>query len=146
MAKNTTYSFQDAIATLNFAGIIPVTITGVGAGSISISMAGEKTVHDVAADGSVMVSKVLGNNGTIAMEIQQTSSAHKLLMLWYNYLVETGSSEWANNTIVVTNKVLGYTFEATGVSPQKLPDFSMQAQGQKITWNFMCAEITQLPA
>lgn len=141
-----TYSFGDVVASLNFAGIIPIVITGQGTGSIDTSMSGEKTVHDVAADGSVMVSKILGNNGTIALSLQQTSSAHKLLLLWYNYILNAPSNEWANNTITIRNNVLGETIVATGVSPQKLPDKPYQAQGQKVTWNLMAAEIIQLPA
>lgn len=141
-----TYSFGDVTASLNFAGVLPISITGQGAGSIDISMAGEKTAHDLAADGSVMVSKVLGNNGNIAISIQQSSAAHKLLLLWYNYVLAASSAEWANNSITVRNHVLGETTIATGVSPQKLPDKPYKAQGQQVVWNFMAAEIIQLPA
>ena len=146
MAGHATYSFDAVTATINFAGIIPMTVTGEGTGSIDTTMAGEKTVHDVAADGTIMVSKVLGNNGMIALNIQQTSSTHKSLLLWYNYLLAASSSEWANNSITIRNNVIGETIVATGVSPQKMPDKPYQAQGQHVTWNLMCAEITQLPA
>lgn len=143
---HTTYSFADVTATLNLAGMIPMTITGAGAGSIDTTMSGEKTSHDLAADGTVMVSKILGSNGSIALNIQQTSPTHKLLLLWYNYILNAPSSEWANNSLIIRNDVIGETIEATGVSPQKLPDKPYQAQGQKVTWNLMAAEITQLPA
>lgn len=146
MARHTTYSFSDVVATLNFAGIIPLTVTGEGVGSIDISMAGEKTAHDVAADGSVMVSKLLGDNGSIAISVQQTSSIHKNLLLWYNYIKAAPSNEWANNSLTIRNNVIGETTVATGVSPQKLPDKPYQAQGQKVTWNLMAADISQLPA
>ena len=146
MAGHTTYSFGDVTATLNFTGIVPITVSGEGTGSIDTTMAGDKTSHDIAADGMVMISKVLGNNGTIALNIQQTSSTHKLLLLWYNYILGASSAEWANNSITIRNNVLGETIVATGVSPQKLPDKPYQAQGQKVTWNLMAAEITQLPA
>ena len=141
-----TYSFEDVTATLNFAGVIPIEVTGKGVGSIDISMATEKTAHDVAADGAVMISKIKGNNGSIAMNIQQSSPTHKLLLLWYNYLLNSSSSTWANNSITVRNNVNGESTIAIGVSPQKLPDKSYQAQGQRVTWNFMAADISQLPA
>ena len=146
MAVYSTYSFADVIATLNFAGIVPLTLTGEGVGSIHVTMATEKTAHDVAADGSVMISKVPGNNGSIAIEIQQSSEAHKLLLLWFNYLMSTDSSQWAANTIYLANHVIGETIYAEFVSPQKLPDKPYQAQGQKVTWTFMSGNITQLPA
>lgn len=146
MADYTTYSFGDVVAVLNFAGIIPLTITGQGAGSIDTTMTTEKTAHDVAADGSVMISKILGNNGSIALNIQQSSAAHKVLLLWYNYLLSADSSQWANNQIVIRNNVLGETIIAEFVSPQKMPDKPYQAQGQHVTWNLMAANITQLPA
>ena len=146
MASHTTYSFGDVTASLNFAGIIPLTVTGAGAGSIDTTMAGEKTAHDVAADGTVMISKILGNNGSISLNIQQASSTHKNLLLWYNYILNAPSSEWANNSITIRNNVIGETLIATGVSPQKLPDKPYQSQGQRVTWNLMAAEITQLPA
>jgi hypothetical protein len=146
MAKYTTYSFGDVVATLNFAGIVPLTLTGEGVGSINTAMATDKTAHDVAADGSVMTSKILGNNGTIAIEIQQSSPAHKLLLLWYNYILNAPSSEWANNSITIRNNVIGETILCEAVAPQKLPDKPYQASGQKVTWNLMAANITQLPA
>ena len=146
MAFHSTYSFTDVTATLNFAGVIPITISGAGAGSIDTTMAGEKTAHDVAADGTVMISKVLGNNGSVALNIQQTSPTHKLLLLWYNYILGASSAQWAANTITIRNHAIGETIIATGVSPSKLPDKPYQAQGQKVTWNLMCADITQLPA
>jgi hypothetical protein len=142
---HSTYSFDAVTATFNFAGVIPITITGQGAGSIDTSMSGDKTVHDVAADGSVMVSKVLGNNGTIALSIQQTSPAHRLLRLWYNYLLNSSASVWAENSITIRDSLNSTTIMATGVSPQKKPDIPYKAQGQQVVWNFMAAEITELP-
>ena len=146
MAKTSTYSFGDVTATLNFAGIIPYSITGEGTGSIDITMATEKTSHDIAADGSVMVSKILGDNGSVAISLQQTSTAHKMLLLWYNYLKAASSSEWANNSMVIRNNVYGETIVCTGVSPQNKPGISFQAQGQKVTWTLMAADIQHLPA
>ena len=139
------YSFQDVSATLNFSGVIPMTVTGQGTGSIDISMTGEKTVHDIAADGVPMVTKVLGNNGLIAISIQQTSPMHKLLMMWYNYLLAASASVWADNSITIRDTNNNTTIIATGVSPQKKPDKPYKAQGQQVVWNFMAAEITELP-
>lgn len=141
-----TYSFEDVTATLNFSGVIPIEVTGAGVGSIDINMASEKTAHDIGADGTVMISKIKGNNGSVAISLQQTSPTHKLLLLWYNYLLSAPSNVWASNSITIRNNINGDTIIATGVSPQKLPDRSYQAQGQRVTWNFMAADISQIPA
>ena len=142
---HSTYSFEAVTATLNFSGVVPITITGKGAGSITTSMSGEKTAHDIAADGTVMISKLLGNNGSIALSIQQTSSVHKLLLLWYNYVLAADASVWADNSITIRDSINKTTITAIGVSPQKKPDKPYQAQGQQIVWNFMAATITELP-
>lgn len=92
-----------------------------------------------------MVSKIQGDNGTITLTVQQTSSAHRMLLAWFNYQKAASSSEWINNTMVIRNHVYGETITASGVSPQNKPGVSYQAQGQKITWTLMAADIQHLP-
>ena len=136
------YGFGDVTASFAYGGRTKSS-TGAGIGSIGISMAGDKTAHDVAADGAVMVSKLAGKNGTITIAIQQTSELHEWLMKWYKYIEsEAPLSEFASMTITITSKNLGVETVCTGVSPQKLADRSYQAQGQHVTWNLMAAEIT----
>ena len=88
MARTTTYSFLDMTGSLSHPTIGDYVFTGEGVGQITVAYATERTSHDVAADGSVMVSKVAGNNGTITIECQQTSAVHKWLLAWYNALWE----------------------------------------------------------
>ena len=144
MAKTTTYSFTDVSCALNFDGIVPYVITGEGVGSITVTMSTDKTTHDVSADGSIMVSKIAGNNGTIAISLQQTSYANTLLKLWYNYLLAANATSWANNSLTITNLVTGDVITATGVSPQKRADLPLQAQGQQRVWNLMAADIQEV--
>lgn len=120
-------------------------LQGEGMGSISVAMAGDRTAHDVAADGSVMVSKIAGNNGTISISVQQTSPLHKFLLGWWNYIKDpnTPSSEYALATIMIRAVSMGEETFATGVSPQKLPDKPYQQQGQQVTWALMAADIDQ---
>jgi hypothetical protein len=143
--EHSTYSFESVMAALNFAGIIPISLSGKGIGSIDVEMSGEKTTHDVAADGAVMISKIPGNNGTISISIQQSSPVHKLLLLWYNYLLTAPASVWAENTITIRDSLNNTTITAIGVSPQKKPGKPYKAQGQQVSWVFMAAEITELP-
>jgi hypothetical protein len=125
-------------------------LSGEGIGSITISMAGDRTSHDVAADAAIMISKIGGNNGTIALSIQQKSPIHKMLLGWWNYIKDanTPSSEYALATITIrtTEDSSGNTGEeitCTGVSPQKAADKPFQAQGQQVVWNLLAADIDQ---
>ena len=137
------YSFEDVTASFEHPGVGAASTTGAGIGSISIAMANDKTVHDVAADGVVMISKIAGSNGTIAVSVQQTSQIHKYFLKWYNYVTTAPASEWAKMNITIKSNNLGDVTTCVGVSPQKLADRPYQAQGQQVTWNFMSAEITQ---
>jgi len=110
---------------------------------VAIARANDNTQHDVAADGSVLVSKILSKNGTMQLAIQQTSEAQNWLKKWYNYLMVAPTSEWARTSAVLKNPSGNETFNMHGVSPQKRPDASFQATGQQVTWNFLCAEISE---
>lgn len=143
MATTTTYSFSDVSAVVSHPSVGQNVINGQGVGTITTTMATEKTTHDVSADGSVMVNKIPGDNGTIAISVQQTSAVHKWLLNWYNYIKAASTSQWALASITVQSPVMGDLITATGVSPQKLPDRPYQAQGQMVTWNLMAANIQQ---
>lgn len=140
-----TYSFQDVIAAFACPSVGAASSTGAGIGSIALDMATEKTTHQVAADGTVLISKVLGDNGTVAVAMQQTSQLHKYLLNWYNYINSANADiqAWASMVITISSANLGDNSICTGVSPQKLPGRPYQAQGQSVTWTLMAAEITQ---
>lgn len=138
-----TYSFSDVTMTISHPALGQCTVTGEGIGSINITMATDRTTHDIAADGSVMVSKIKGRNGAIGLSVQQISSLNKWMTKWYNYLETAATSEWAKTSVTVRSPIMGETIKATGVSPQKLADKPYQAQGQQINWNLMAADIQQ---
>lgn len=146
MAKDyTTYSFEDVTCSLSHPNVGSKSTTGAGVGSITISRATTKTAHEVSADGRVMISKIAGNNGTVALSIQQTSELHQwLLNTWYNYVdsPEASTEDWAAMNITIKNNNLGDITTCTGVSPEKVADIPYQAQGQMITWNLMAAKIS----
>nr|DAV21116.1 MAG TPA: Protein of unknown function (DUF3277) [Caudoviricetes sp.] len=141
----TTYSFTDLAGSISHPTFGAYLFDGTGIGSVTISKATDRTAHDVAADGSVMVSKIAGNNGTLTIECQQTSAIHKWLLAWFNVLWQLPTSEWASTSITLRNSATGTRHIISGVSPQKEPDTPYQSQGQRVTWNLMCAEITNLP-
>lgn len=142
----TTYSFKDS------SGAFTHPIAGaflfggqVGLSQMHISMSTEKSTHDVASDGTIMVSYISGDNGSCALEIQQTSALHAFLLAWYNTiktLADQGNvTNWATAAITIRNVVDGSTHVLTGVSPSKIPDKVYTAQGQKITWTLMATDV-----
>ena len=141
----TTYSFTDLAGSISHPTFGAYLFDGTGIGSVTISKATDRTAHDVAADGSVMVSKIAGNNGTLTIECQQTSAIHKWLLAWFNVLWQLPTSEWASTSLTLRNSATGTRHIISGVSPQKEPDTPYQSQGQRVSWTLMCAEITNLP-
>ena len=148
MSIGSTYSFKDLVGVIAnplLGVVIPLTGGNIGAGTITISMTNERTVQDIAADGTVMPSYVAGNNGTVTLECQQTSLLHKKLLNAYN-LAETLAEQgvvaaWASTTISIQTLLDGSTHKCIGCSFTKVPDKSYQAHGQKITWSLMAADV-----
>lgn len=141
-----TYSFKDTSGSFThpLAGLF--TFAGqIGMGQFTVAMVTEQSAHEVAADGTVMISAISGDNGSISIEVQQTSKLHGFLLDWYNtikLLKDNGDvSNWATAAVTLRNSVDGSEHLCQGVSPSKVPDKVYTAQGQRITWNLMCADI-----
>lgn len=145
MYNDTTYSFADAVLTFSHPGVGQKVFTGEGTGSVAFNLANDVSVHDVAADGVVMTSKIKANNGSIAIEVQQASEASNFLTKYYNYVTEAASDQWTKAEINFRHNVTGESYICEGVSPQKLPDRQYQAQGGRVTWNFLSTHITYEP-
>ena len=142
----TTYSFLDLSGAIVHPSYGAYQFTGEGVGEITISMATERTHHDIAADGTIMISKIAGNNGTIAVKCQQTSVIHKYLVGLYNYLLTTDTNQWAQAAMLLRNASDGTSHVLTGISINKLGDKTYKAQGDTITWTLMAADITTMNA
>ena len=141
----TTYSFQDLSGALAHPSVGAYTFNGEGTGSVRVEMSGENSAHEVASDGSVMVSKIIRMNGTMTLTVQQTSPLHKWLLALYNLLYHGDSVLWAQAAATLRNIVAGTGHIATGISFQRMAGTPYEAQGQNITWVFMCADIQTLP-
>lgn len=139
----TTYSFLDVAVAFNHPSFGQYVAYGEGIGNISITPSTDKTSQDVAADGAIMVSKVPGDNGTIALQIQQTSGFNQWLLNLYNYLLAGPTSEWAQATITIRSPSMGDLIFASGVAFQNRAQQQYQAQGQQRTWNLMAASIVE---
>lgn len=151
MAAGVTYSFKSLVGVLknSIVGVvIPLTGGNIGLGGITIRMTTSRTVHDVAADGTVMPSYVAGANGEVDIEVQETSILHKALLTLYNALVLQADLDdilgWAATSISFALLIDGSVHTLTGVSFDKIPDKPYQAAGQKITWKLMAASITSV--
>jgi len=138
-----TYSFQDLSTIISHPNFGQYAIEAEGIGSITFGMTTERTVHDLAADGNVMISKVKARNGTVSMSIQQTSSLQSWLKRLYNYLETADASQWAQIMVVSRTLMLGDSYICTGVSFGKIPDRVYQVDGQKVTWALLAADIQQ---
>lgn len=141
--NRSTYSFGDVVFVIRHPSVGSMTITGKGTGSIAVSYSTDVTQHDIAADGSVMISKIIARNGTVAVSVQQTSEANRWMEKFMNYLRVAPTSEWAEASAVLDCDHTGEHFQMSGISPQKDPDSSFQATGQNVTWNLMAAEIVK---
>lgn len=145
--RHTTYSFLDLAGAIShplFTSAPVYLFTGEGTGSVTVSMMQEKTAHDMASDGVVMVSKLPGENGQINIECQQTSALHKYLLSLYNYVVTASTDKWAMMTIALRNIHDGSSHVAQGVSFGKVPDKPYQAAGSRVTWTLWAADIQNL--
>lgn len=141
----TTYSFDDVECTIIHPLVGQYVINGKGIGSISVTPSTEKTTHDVAADGSVMISKIAGDNAAINIEIQQTSELHKWLTNYYNVILLSPAAAWASASIIIRDPVGGSLISAYDVAPQNKAEKPYQAQGQRITWTMLsgsCYEVS----
>lgn len=139
--ETSTYSFLDLAGAIAHPSLGSYVFTGEGVGEINVEMAGDKTSHDVAADGSVMVSKIAGNNGNITIQIQQTSPVHKWMLAAYNYLLNATTKEWAQMACTLRNTTDGTSHIIKGMSFHKKAGLPYQAQGQKVSWVLMAADI-----
>lgn len=131
------YSFADLSVVFAHPSLGQYLASGTGIGTITFSMTTDRSVQDVGADGSIMTSKVEGENGTVAIAIQQTSALNAWLLNAYNYLKTADASEWNEMTLTCDAAVMGDQNQLTGCSFQKKADRPYQAQGQQITWTVL---------
>jgi hypothetical protein len=145
--QKSTYSFLDSVCVFAhpLAGA-PIVITGEGAGRITIAMTSERTDMNVAADGTVMVSKMAGNTGTITIEVQQTSSAYKKILMLFNQVWNAETGAWATGTITIRNTSDGTGHICTGVAYVKMGEKTYERQGRMVSWTLMAADIQSIAA
>lgn len=136
-----TYSFENTIVTISHPDVGQFTLYGAGLGDIQISRSNEETSHEVSADLSVLVSKSVKKNGTIALNVLQASDANDYMAKLVKYVETASPSVFAQTQISVESNSTGEKWVCTGVSPQKMADVTYGSQGTTKTWNMMAASI-----
>lgn len=148
-ASISTYVFLDMVGAIAHP-LIPAGLTLVGGNvgginRITITMAGDQTVHSVAADGAVMVSGISNDSGRVELECQQTCVVHQQLLALYNALNTAKKLgdvvDWAAMTISFQNVVDGSKHTMQGCSFLKVPDKAYAAEGGNVTWQLMAAAV-----
>lgn len=143
MPRVYTYSFEDTVLTISHPNFGTYSAYGTGIGSLSIAYANDVTKHDVAADLAVVVSKWVAKNGTVTLDIMQSSDFNAWLKKFAAFLENSDTDQFALATMSISNKSTGDNYYCTGVSHQKRADNNFQSQAQNRSWTMMCASITQ---
>lgn len=137
------YDFSQCKLVLRHASLGTLTVTGSGVGTCTLNMTADRTTQDVAADGTVMTSKIKDRRATLGMQLQQTAEPNLTLLKWYNYLETAHASEWDKITGTLTAPNTGERYTLNRCAFQKLPDRSYGAQGATQTWNLLVADAQQ---
>lgn len=140
--NHTTYAFEDLVVVFSHPSKGTLTLTGAGLVSVTTSRSTDVTTHDLAADGSVMASKMIARNGTLTIVLQQTSAGANWLRKLNSYLEVAPSTEWTRAVCSISSKVMGVNVSCTGVSPQKTPDAAFQSAGQQVSFAYLCQSIS----
>lgn len=140
------YSFKDLVGAIAHPNLGAYTFDGAGIGKLSIIMDTDKSSHLVGAEGTVMVSKISGDNGRIVIDVQQVSNIDKYLLAAYNYLKIADGSQWAQMGATLRDVAGGMSHILTGMSFLKLPDRPREAQGQNVSWTILFADGQHIPA
>lgn len=143
MSRVYVYSFEDTVLTISHPNFGTYSAYGTGIGSLSISYANDVTKHDVAADLAVVVSKWVAKNGTVTLDIMQSSDFNAWLKKFTAFLENSDTDQFALATMSISNKSTGDNYYCTGVSHQKRADNNFQSQAQNRSWTMMCASISQ---
>ena len=144
LTGNTTYSFEDVTGAFAHPLVGVFTFDGKGVGELTIEMDNDMTVHDRAADGTIMVSKLKGEPGKLTINVQQTSAIHKFLVNAYQAVKLGDSSYWASGGCTIRCVADGSNHVMTGMSFQKVPSKTYKAEGSRVVWTLLCADIQNL--
>ena len=148
MGVGNTYSFKALTGVLTnpvFGVTLPLTGGNIGAGKFTITMLTDRTAHDIAADGTVMPSYISANNGSLDVEVQESSVLHAALLNLYNQAVLAAEADdvsgWAATVVNFRMLTDGSQHTLSGVSFGKIPAKPYASAGEKVTWSLLAADV-----
>jgi Protein of unknown function (DUF3277) len=142
----TTYAYKSIVGSFSDPDVGVYPFAGQeGIKHVTIGSATDRTAHDTASDGTVMVSYVSGASGYAEFECQQNSSLNQFLVNWANAkFTESeggGAQFFAAASIKIVDLLSGANHTLTGVSPLKIPDKPYGPSGASVTWRLMAANV-----
>lgn len=144
-----TYSGKDVNVTIQHPYIDPIQIGGVqelGMAQLQVRMTVDQSDLQVGMDGAVVPSVRLGDQGTIEIQVWQTSTLQGLFINWYNLLRaardQGNVSEWYGGFLVAQSITDGATHTARGVTIQKVPDKTYAEQAGRVSWILVACDIS----
>lgn len=139
---HTVYSFLDLSGVISHPAVgTSYTFTGQGVGRVVVSMEEDKTFHEIGVDGTVILGKIPGGAGKLTIECQQTSNIHKWLLYVYQFLIKKDAKEWGRMTAYLRNLNDKTEHTLRGLSYERIPEKSYQAEGQMVVWVLWAADI-----
>jgi len=138
---NSTYSFANVYAVISHPGYGSFTINGEGLGNITVSKETTLTKQAVAADGSVLSSKIAGNHGSASIKVQQTSAFNKYMQGLFNYLQAAPTDQWSGISFTVRVDVMGIQHLCQQGAFEKEPDRSYDAEAADCTWKILFNDV-----
>ena len=140
------YSFLDVQCTLVGPGgnvSIGQDEAGVAEEGIVVMHGEDKNTMAIGADGTPMHSLAASNAGQVIIRLQKTSGINNILMDMYNYQ-RLSSAYWGQNTILVSNFVLGDNAACQVCAFKKAPDFSNPKIAGVVEWQFDAGRISEI--
>lgn len=135
-----TYSLADVVTTINHPDVGKCVLSDEGGGRITLSYSGDLSSATTTATGYVVVNKLVAKNGSCGLEVPKNSGADNFLRKWIKYLKSAPTKRFALASLVLNDTAGGNVITLIGVTPQKEPDDTYDAQASNVQYNLLYAE------
>lgn len=100
------------------------------------------TVHEVAADGAIMDSKIAGASyHVLKLSVEQTSSLHQWLLNWHGVILSGPRSERDKTKASLRNDVANVAYTLTGISPMDSSNAYQVKSKNSVLWEFIVQDV-----
>lgn len=148
MSAYTTYSFLDLSGSIFHPKTGPFIFTGNGTGKLSIQPASERTLHEYASDGTVILVKTPDIGGKIVIQCQQVSTVNSWLLWAYSIITSPlgDDKDWGRMVMLIRDVQHGTQYNIRGVSFVSIPETNFEAEGGPVVWTLMYAAMLVFPS